>query len=158
MWHRVELVWTDVSEEHITSILRVEKSACEEPNCSHLLTLVPRTQIFLPWRWKRYVPPKRWFTQNLHGATSQKTAFFIVTAVKTSNLTTIKSYPCKRPWRAIGLWDVKAPTFSLDNWLTDDGKVVSLAHRPPFTPQEHSWYSFLLEAESTPGTQCGWKD
>jgi hypothetical protein len=28
---------------------------------------------------------KRRFTQDLHGATSQKTAFFIVTAVKTSN-------------------------------------------------------------------------
>jgi hypothetical protein len=33
----------------------------------------------------------------------------------------------------------------------DGGKVVSLARRPPFTPQEDSWYSFLLEAESTPG-------
>jgi hypothetical protein len=44
--------------------------------CSHLLTLVSRSLIFLPWRWIRYVPPKRRFTQNLHGATSQKTAFF----------------------------------------------------------------------------------
>jgi hypothetical protein len=26
------------------------------------------------------------------------------------------------------------------------GKVVSLTRRPPFTPQEDSWYSFLLEA------------
>jgi hypothetical protein len=25
-------------------------------------------------------------------------------------------------------------------------------------PQEDSWYSFLSEAESTPGPQCGWKD
>jgi hypothetical protein len=33
----------------------------------------------------------------------------------------------------------------LDNRLTDGGKFVSL------TPQESSWYSFLLEAESTPG-------
>jgi hypothetical protein len=40
--------------------------------CSHLLTLVR---------------PKRRFKQDLHGATSQKTAFSIVTAVKTSNLT-----------------------------------------------------------------------
>jgi hypothetical protein len=39
----------------------------------------------------------------------------------------------------------------LDNWLTDGGKVVSLTCRPPFTPQEGSWYSFLLEAELTPG-------
>jgi hypothetical protein len=33
------------------------------------------------------VPPKRRLTQYLHDATSQKTAFFIVIAVKTSNLT-----------------------------------------------------------------------
>jgi hypothetical protein len=31
MWRRVDLVWTDVSEERIASILRVEKSASEEP-------------------------------------------------------------------------------------------------------------------------------
>jgi hypothetical protein len=43
--------------------------------------------FFLPWRWSRYVPPKRLLTQDLHSATSQKTIFFIVTAVKTSNLT-----------------------------------------------------------------------
>jgi hypothetical protein len=43
----------------------------------------------------------------------------------------------------------------LDNRLAACGKVVSLTRRPPFTPppspQEDSWYSFLLEAESTPG-------
>jgi hypothetical protein len=32
-------------------------------------------------------PPKRGVTQDLHGVTNQKTVFFIVTAVKTSNLT-----------------------------------------------------------------------
>jgi hypothetical protein len=61
--------------------------------CSHLLTLVPRSRIFLPWRWRRYVPPKSRFTQDLHGATSQKTAFFIVAAVKTSNLTKGQIWP-----------------------------------------------------------------
>jgi hypothetical protein len=43
----------------------------------------------------------------------------------------------------------------LDNRLKDGGKVVSLMRQPRFTPQENylinSWYSFLLEAESTPG-------
>jgi hypothetical protein len=38
----------------------------------------------------------------------------------------------------------------LDNRLTDDGEVVNLTRRPPFTPKEDSWCSFLLEAESTP--------
>jgi hypothetical protein len=42
-----------------------------------------------------------------------------------------------------------AATFSLDSRLTDGGKVVSLTRRPPFTPQEDSWYSFLLKAKST---------
>jgi hypothetical protein len=39
----------------------------------------------------------------------------------------------------------------LDSRVTDGGKVVRLTHRPLFTPQEDPWYSFLLEAESTPG-------
>jgi hypothetical protein len=46
----------------------------------------------------------------------------------------------------------------LDSRLTDGGEVVSPTRRPPFTPQEDSWYSFLLEAELTPGPHCGWKD
>jgi hypothetical protein len=31
----------------------------------------------------------------------------------------------------------------------DGCKVVSLTHRPPLPPRKYSWYSFLLEAEST---------
>jgi len=31
-------------------------------------------------------------------------------------------------------------------------------HWLPLPPRKYSWYSFLLEAESTPGSQCGWKD
>jgi hypothetical protein len=42
------------------------------------------------------------------------------------------------------------PNF-LDNRLIDGGEVVSLMRWPPFTPQKDSWYSFLSEAESTPG-------
>ena len=33
----------------------------------------------------------------------------------------------------------------------DGGNVVSLTHRPPLPPRKYTWYSFLLEAESTPG-------
>jgi hypothetical protein len=39
----------------------------------------------------------------------------------------------------------------LDNRLTDGGEVVSHTLRLPVTPQEDSWDSFLLEAESTAG-------
>jgi len=31
----------------------------------------------------------------------------------------------------------------------DGGKVVSLTHRPPLLPRKYTWYSCLLEAEST---------
>jgi hypothetical protein len=48
-------------------------------------------------------------------------------------------------------WDCETSTFPhfLHSRLTDGGEVVSLKRRPPFTIQEDSWYSFLLEAEST---------
>jgi hypothetical protein len=43
----------------------------------------------------------------------------------------------------------------LDNRLRDDGKTVRNTHRPSSTPPKHYflcfWYSFLLEAEWTPG-------
>ena len=34
----------------------------------------------------------------------------------------------------------------------DGGKVVSHTHRPLLPPRKYSWYSFRLEAESTPGS------
>jgi hypothetical protein len=33
----------------------------------------------------------------------------------------------------------------------EDGKVVSPTHWPPLPPRKYFWYSFLLEAVSTPG-------
>ena len=33
----------------------------------------------------------------------------------------------------------------------EGGKVVSPTHRPLLPPRKYSWYSFLLEADSTPG-------
>jgi hypothetical protein len=39
----------------------------------------------------------------------------------------------------------------VNNRLTDGGHVVSLERRSPFTPQEDSLYSFLLEVQPTPG-------
>jgi len=33
----------------------------------------------------------------------------------------------------------------------DGGKVFTPTHRLPLPPGKYSWYSFLLEAESTPG-------
>jgi hypothetical protein len=61
MWRCVDLVWTDISEERIASIFRAEKSVSKELACAG----------------GDNVPPKCRFTQNLHGATSQKTEFFV---------------------------------------------------------------------------------
>jgi hypothetical protein len=63
-----------------------------------------------PWWRRRQVPPKRWFLQEPHGVTTQKTPFFVVTAVKTSNLTHGKSsglssnYAATYPRRSLPLW------------------------------------------------------
>jgi hypothetical protein len=44
MWRRVNLVnWTDVSEERVASIFRVEKSASEEPSWAGSSSLLPPT-------------------------------------------------------------------------------------------------------------------
>jgi len=44
-------------------------------------------------------------------------------------------------------------------WANEGGKVVSPTHRPSLPrPRKYSWYSFLLEAESTSGLYCGRKD
>jgi hypothetical protein len=120
MWRRADLAWTDVSEERIASIFRVEyRRMCRwvtssywrntnyvrfevfsavsiyNSNLWHVAPHIARVNRCFggPYRLhllginlRLYVPPKRRFTQDQHGATSQKTAFFIVTAVKTSNL------------------------------------------------------------------------
>jgi hypothetical protein len=61
-----------------------------------------------------------------------------------------KATPVRGHGGPYGCETLRVPQY-LDNRLTDDGKVVSLTRRLPFTPQEGSWYSCLLEAESTPG-------
>jgi hypothetical protein len=58
---------------------------------------------------------------------------------------------------ALGFQEVEAPRISRQS--SHEGcNVVSPTHRPPLPPRRYSWYSFLLEAESTPGPQCGPKD
>jgi len=43
---------------------------------------------------------------------------------------------------------IRFPDFMIT--AQDGGKVVSLTHRPLLPPRKYTWYSFLLEAESTP--------
>jgi hypothetical protein len=93
------LVRTDVSEEHITPIIRVTRTedlvtmlavTCnrgrlpEYITCGVILRNMLRLQFLLKflarrflstWWWRRYVPPKHRFLRKLHVATSQETAF-----------------------------------------------------------------------------------
>jgi hypothetical protein len=78
MWSRVDLIITNISEICVASIFRVEIYQSTANAFTH-------SQIFLPLRWRLYVPPKRLFSQDPHDATSHKAAVFILTAVKPSN-------------------------------------------------------------------------
>jgi hypothetical protein len=62
-----------------------------------------------------------------------------------------KAIPVTGRGGPLGCETPRLPHF-LDNRPTDGGEVVSLTRWPPFTPEEDSWYSFLLEAESTLGS------
>jgi hypothetical protein len=62
-----------------------------------------------------------------------------------------QSYPCNRPWRPIGLWDVEASKFSLDSRFTDGAEIVSLTRRQPFTPRKISGIHFCLRLSRPQG-------
>jgi hypothetical protein len=101
MWRRVVLVRTDVSEERIASIFRVEKSLSEKPaSASSCRLSLSRLSIESAATCSLWFLARGFFyledggdtflrnvgSQELHGARSDKTSFFIVTVVKTSNL------------------------------------------------------------------------
>jgi hypothetical protein len=80
MLRPVALVRTDVSEEPSAFFIRVTR-------IGELGTTLAATNNRRTLRRNALVSPKRRFLQEPHGVTSQKIPFFIVTAVKTSNLT-----------------------------------------------------------------------
>jgi hypothetical protein len=63
------------------------------------------TLVILPWRWRRYVLPKRRFTQDLHDSTSHKTIFFIIYF----NIIFWVSLLSFLPWR---IWPIVLPLFN----------------------------------------------
>jgi hypothetical protein len=82
IWRRV-VCWMsiEVSGENIASIFKLVLATYF--HAGFLLSL-----FFRPWKWRRYVPPKRRLTlKGLHGVISQKLVLFITTAVRTSNPT-----------------------------------------------------------------------
>jgi hypothetical protein len=55
-----------------------------------------------------------------------------------------------RPWQALRAPGGRGSQVFRQS-AHEGGKVVSPMHQPPLPPRKDSWYSFLLEAESTPG-------
>jgi hypothetical protein len=78
----VALVRADVSEQLSASIIRVTR-ICEIGTTGNGVRSPP---IFVTLMMEALSVPKRRFLQEPHGVIYQKTAFFIVTAVKNSNL------------------------------------------------------------------------
>jgi hypothetical protein len=92
------------------------------------LTLFLVHRFLSPWWWRRWVPPKRRFIQDPHDVTSLKTALFIVTAVKISNLTLDKLIEVLHLTTSVRLWDIceilSIPD-CLDNRLTHGGYIMT---------------------------------
>jgi hypothetical protein len=84
MLRRVDLVRTDVSEKLNASFIRMTRIG---ELGTTLASDVPSLSILVSLMKEALSSSKSRFLQEPHGVTSQKTQFFIVTAVKTSNLT-----------------------------------------------------------------------
>jgi hypothetical protein len=97
MLRRLALVRTDVSEELSASIIRVTRIGELGTTLAALFTanVVPSSPILVTLMMEALSPAKRRLLQEPQGITSQKTPFFIVTAVKTSNLTMFRQFSHK---------------------------------------------------------------
>jgi hypothetical protein len=87
MLRRVALVRTDVSEERSASIIRVTRIGELGTTLAVTSNGIKLVDSCHPDDGGDTFLPKRRFLQEPRYVTSQRTAFFTVTAVKTSNLT-----------------------------------------------------------------------
>jgi hypothetical protein len=118
-------VWTHLERRIFDKIVyQVDSSDVSLParvssaaqSVSICLTFSLLALFFLPWKWRRNVPLKCRFKFNRYGPKSQKMAFFLVTAVKTSNPT-------------IWLWVFPFGDVQVYLWMLQCGNIVLLTVR-----------------------------
>jgi hypothetical protein len=127
MWGHVDLVWTDVLGERIASIFRVENPQVRNQH----------EQVAEDWRWRRYIPPKHRFTQDLHSATSQKTAFFIVTAMESSDLKKIKLTNIQSTFVKQGVWILRFNNKLVSEFYTFDIRSLHISRSDIFCKSDN---------------------
>jgi hypothetical protein len=89
---------TDVSEEYIASIFRVEEYVKQQPSGKQVTSRALFN--FRPWKWRRNDPMKRRLTfSGLHGVISQMTELFITDILVSVNKTFLSGFCI---WRARG--------------------------------------------------------
>jgi len=100
--------------------------------------------FYMRGRWYAFMVAKPYI---VHCKTFTKT----VNATNDDFMVTIKKVQqCHyRPAQALRVPVVSGCQISWQS-AHESGKVVSPTHRPTLPPSKYSWYSFLLEAESTP--------
>jgi hypothetical protein len=75
--------------------------------------------MFRPWRWRRYVPPKCWAVSEPQDVTTQKTAIFIITVVRTTNLKN------KKFWEELIAYFPWYDTGHIENDASNNSSIVA---------------------------------
>jgi hypothetical protein len=85
--------------------------------------------------------------------------FFVGDNLRVTQLSEVRgrAIPLQAYYKSRGFYKFEALKISRQSAHEGD-RVFSPTHWLPLHPRKHSWYSFLLETESTPGPQCGRKD